>query len=297
MRDLSASFQSHLDTGATTLCRCWKLLRHDGVAHGFTDHDLNVNFDGQVFEAGSGLDTSALETSTGLSIDNAEAVGALSAIGLTEEEISAGLFDRAEIWHWLVNWANPEDRCLLFRGFLGEIQRGKAAFNVELLGLTEALNRPVGRTIMRGCSSNLGDDRCSFDVLQSGYSVELETSRIKHRRFLEFDGLTGFANGWFTKGKVTWLDGAGAGHVAAIKSDQTVGDKRRVELWTELPSTLSGVSTVRLEAGCDKSTKCCLEKFNNLVNFRGFPHIPGEDWAAAYPASSDLTDGSSLFNE
>ena len=28
-----------LDSGATTLCRCWLITRSDGVVQGFTDHD------------------------------------------------------------------------------------------------------------------------------------------------------------------------------------------------------------------------------------------------------------------
>ncbi len=35
---------------------------------------------------------------------------------------------------------------------------------------------------------------------------------------------------------------------------------------------------LRLEAGCDKRLETCRLKFDNVVNFRGFPHIPGEDW-------------------
>ncbi|MFT6426340.1 MAG: hypothetical protein ACJAYH_002126 [Celeribacter sp.] len=35
-------------------------------------------------------------------------------------------------------------------------------------------------------------------------------------------------------------------------------------------------------------------KFDNFLNFQGFPHIPGEDWLTSYPQSSDLNEGGSL---
>jgi hypothetical protein len=35
-------------------------------------------------------------------------------------------------------------------------------------------------------------------------------------------------------------------------------------------------------------------KFNNILNFQGFPHIPGEDWLMAYPSSAREMDGGSL---
>lgn len=40
---------------------------------------------------------------------------------------------------------------------------------------------------------------------------------------------------------------------------------------------------LRLWPGCDKSAETCRLKFNNFMNFRGFPHIPGEDWLMASP--------------
>jgi len=37
----------------------------------------------------------------------------------------------------------------------------------------------------------------------------------------------------------------------------------------------------------------CREKFNNLINFQGFPDIPGDDWSLTDPAKSgDLSGGS-----
>jgi hypothetical protein len=38
----------------------------------------------------------------------------------------------------------------------------------------------------------------------------------------------------------------------------------------------------------------CQAKFDNLLNFRGFPHIPGDDWLASYPVSSNQNTGGSL---
>ncbi|HEX7775904.1 MAG TPA: DUF2163 domain-containing protein, partial [Parvibaculum sp.] len=31
MKSISSDLQAHLDTGATTLCHCWKLVRNDGA--------------------------------------------------------------------------------------------------------------------------------------------------------------------------------------------------------------------------------------------------------------------------
>ena len=141
-----SNLQAKLDSGATTLCRCWLLTRKDGQTFAFTDHDRDLDFAGNLYQAGSGMDTSALESSTGLSVDNAQAVGALSATGLQESDIRAGLFDAAKVEHWIVDWTDPSLSVLLFVGSLGEIKRGDNAFEAELRGLSEGLNQPVGRS-------------------------------------------------------------------------------------------------------------------------------------------------------
>ena len=39
--------------------------------------------------------------------------------------------------------------------------------------------------------------------------------------------------------------------------------------------------TFTITAGCDKQFATCGAKFANAVNFRGFPHMPGNDYILA----------------
>ena len=80
MRSIDPELQGRLGSGATTLCRCWRVRRRDGVELGFTDHDMDLSFGGLTYRAGSGMDASAVQAGTGLSVDNAQAVGALTAL-------------------------------------------------------------------------------------------------------------------------------------------------------------------------------------------------------------------------
>ena len=69
----------------------------------------------------------------------------------------------------------------------------------------------------------------------------------------------------------------------------------RRELWEELRAEIAAGDLVRLEAGCDKRMETCRLKFANILNFQGFPDIPGEDWVMAYPGrGSAPSDGESL---
>jgi len=289
----AAGLDAHLATGTTGVCRCWKLVRADGVHFGFTDHDRALGFDGVVFRPESGLSAAALMQTTGLSVDNTEAVGALSDAAITEADIAAGRYDGAGIEAWLVQWAAPENRVLQFRGTLGELTRAGGAFTAELRGLAERMNTPTGRVYQRGCAAVLGDGDCRFDLETPGYGAEVAVVAVAEDRVLSLAGLAGFEARWFERGRCVVLDGAARGLVGAVKIDRPEGDLRRVELWDRLRAGIAVGDRVKLTAGCDKRMETCRLKFANLQNFRGFPDIPGEDWMVAHPARLSARDGGS----
>ena len=290
----SDAMKAHLAGGATTLARCFAVTRKDGLVLGFTDHDRDLGFDEITFRADSGLTAKAIQQATGLSVDNSEAFGALRSAAITEADILAGRYDGAEVRAWLVNWADPAVRVLQFRGTLGEIVRSGGAFTAELRGLSEALNQPVGLIYHARCSAVLGDGRCGFDLSQPGYAEERPVEVVEEGRVFRFAAMPGFEDRWFEKGRLVVLDGVAKGLVGSIKNDRVRGVGREVELWQGLGAVPAQGDMVRIEAGCDRRAETCRLKFNNFLNFRGFPHIPGEDWVMSYPVSSARNDGGSL---
>ena len=291
---ISAEFQAHLGTGITSTCRCWAVVRRDGTVYGFTDHDRMLSFEGIEFKADTGLSAKALQQTSGLAVDNTEALGALSDLAITEEDIAAGRFDGAEVRAWLVNWAELEQRVLQFRGTIGELQRSGGAFQAELRGLTEALNQPQGRVYQKTCTAVLGDAKCGFGFDVPGYVAELPVEDVEDARRFRFDSISGFDARWFEYGRFVVLSGAATGLVGLIKNDRIDGDTRLIELWESLRAEISAGDMVRIEAGCDKRSVSCRLKFNNFLNFRGFPDIPGEDWLMSYPSRNGVNNGGSL---
>lgn len=285
---------AHLGTGTTTVSRCWQVTRRDGTVFGFTDHDVDLTFDDIIFSAGTGLTAKSLEQTTGLSIDNTEAMGALSDASVTEADILAGRFDGAAVQAWLVNWQNTDERVLQFNGTIGEITRSAGAFEAELRGLTEALNQPQGKVYQTLCGAILGDAKCKFDVTAAGYFEERAVEAVEGGRVFTFDDFDDFADRWFERGRFEVLTGTAAGLVGYIKNDQLSGTARNVELWEALRLPIEVGDMVRFEVGCDKRSETCRLKFTNFINFQGFPHIPGEDWLMSYPTSDGTNTGGSL---
>ncbi|MFX0545526.1 DUF2163 domain-containing protein [Roseovarius sp. S1116L3] len=293
MSRMNAELDAHLRSGITTTCRAWALTRKDGVVLGFTDHDGPLVFDGLTFRADTGLSALAIQQTTGLSVDNTEALGALSDASIREEDIEAGRYDGAEIRAWLVNWQDVRQRHLQFRGTIGELRRSGGAFEAELRGLTEALNRPMGRVYQKPCSAVLGDKACAFDMSAAGYTSDRVAAEIIDRRVFRFELFAGFDAGWFQHGRLTVKEGAAKDLHGLIKRDVVEADRRVVELWHPLRAAVTPGDMLRLEAGCDKRAVTCRLKFQNLYNFQGFPDIPGDDWSISDPSRSSSLDGGS----
>jgi uncharacterized phage protein (TIGR02218 family) len=289
MKIINPSLQSHLDSGATTMSLCWKLTRKDGVVFGFTDHDRKLVVDGQVYEASSGFTSSEIRQSLGLSVDNLNLSGGLSSASINEIDLNSGKYDDADLVLLWVNWSDTTQFVVLISGNLGEVKRSSSFFEAEFRSLSSRLNQTTGRTYQRHCDAILGDSKCKVNLSSFTYSSSILS--IDNTRIFNC-GLTTLSLDFLANGKITFTSGVLNGLSFEVKR-QSGG---KIELWTSPPFNFSVGNAFSISAGCDKSGKTCKTKFNNLINFQGFPLIPGNDKYSTY-ATTGITqmDGTSLF--
>ncbi len=295
MRTLPETLRAALESGVTTHCRCWAVTRTDGVVLGFTDHDRPLSFDGITFEASSGLNAEAVESSTGLSVDSHAVSGALSSEAITDADVERGFYDGAEVTLWLVDWRDPASRLLLSRGHIGEIRRGKAAFEAEIVGLAEVLNQPAGRAYLNSCDLRLGEAKCGVDLSQPAFRGTGAIMGVIDPQKFAVSGLGSFARSWFDGGRLVWTAGENAGVEGHVKTHVLPPGGATVELWLAPPLPVAPGDEFTVTAGCDKRIETCKAKFDNVASFRGFPHMPGDDWATGYVNQEGEHDGGSLF--
>jgi uncharacterized phage protein (TIGR02218 family) len=293
MSDYSAAFAEHLARECTTLCHCWLVTRRDGTAFGFTDHDRALTVDGRSYEPQSGFAQSEARASLGMAIDTADIEGALSSAELKEEEIADGLFDGASVETLLVNWRDPTVFAPIRKAAVGKITRADGRFLAELESVAASLDRPNGRYLRRSCDAELGDHRCQVDLSGAGFNGAGTVAAITAPRSIVVGGLEGFEPGWFAFGKLTWQSGELAGRTAVLADHRATmsGVVLVLPADARMPQPGDAFSVV---AGCDKSFATCKAKFANSVNFRGFPHLPGNDAAYAYVTEGVLFDGKAL---
>ena len=285
MKTLPPGLDAHLASGTTTLCWCWRLTRRDGTRLGFTDHDRDLTFDRSTFEAAAGFTASEMKDSVGLGVDNLEVESALSSGRLSEDDLAAGVYDDAQVEIYRVNWSNPEQRVLMRSGSLGEVRRSGLSFTAEVRGLSHYLQEPGGRLYQYGCDADVGDRRCRVNVAVPWFRGIGTVVGVLSSRTLNVSGLDGFAADWFSRGLITMISGANAPHSIEIKQHRVMNGVVTLELWQELPHSTTIGDTFQASAGCDKQFSTCREKFANGLNFRGFPHMPGNDFTATVARS------------
>jgi len=294
MRTIPPALQARCDAGVTTLCRCWIVRRRDGTVQGFTDHDGDLAIEDVTCRAGTGFTSSEATARFDLSASGADIAGALSDETLSEADLAAGRYDAATVETWLVDWSAPALRVLTARGTLGEVKREGRAFTAELRGLADALAQPSGRLYTARCNADLGDARCTVDLASPALRGAGAVMAVESASTLVATGLDAFADGWFTAGRLMWTSGANAGLAVEVKDHRVVAGGARLALWQAMPEPVAAGDAFTVTAGCDKRFVTCRDRFINVTNFRGFPHIPGNDFVIAAPEAGAGNDGGSM---
>ncbi len=258
-----------IDADLTHLALCWRLVRRDGVALGFTSHDRDLLVDGLVHLARPGMSPSAIVLGDGVTADDLEVAGGLSSSALTRGDLLAGRWDGARLRLFLVDWQDPAaGQVTLAIGTLGDVsvgEGGDAGFVATLQSPAAALQASVVESCSPECRASLGDARCRVSL--RGRSRITRISAAQPDR-LQADAITVADH---AEGNVLVLDGASAGLERRLVA---VADG-----WLQLdePLALAVGDRVLLVEGCDKRFATCRDRFGNAANFRAEPMVPGGD--------------------
>jgi uncharacterized phage protein (TIGR02218 family) len=181
------------------------------------------------------------------------------------------------------------------KGNLGQVTRGRTAFQAEVRGLAHKLNQSVGHAYGYGCDADLGDARCTIDLTDPLFAGSGTVASVIDARRFTVSGLGTFADTWFSGGKLIWTSGANAARAMEVKRHAVSITQVSIELWQAMSEAVAIGDAFTITAGCDKQFTTCKAKFANTVNFRGFPYMPGNDAITSYPTSGQVLDGGSRY--
>lgn len=270
MKHLPKHIAAALDKGVSGLCHCWHIVRRDGRALGLTDHDSALSFDNINFEANAGMQFSALEQRLGLASHGPEARGVLSSPSLAAADLRNGVYDHADFRLFLVDWQMPENHVLLMAGQFGPVRVEGDGFAVTLRGRGQELNAITGRVYQPACDADLGDKRCQVNVNISPHQRRADIISAHGNQLVIAAGNE--PTGWFRGGILRAANGV----ELPIRDDTLRDAERQIGFWQALPTQIKSGQQVTLIAGCDKRFETCCTKFDNAVNFQGFPTLATE---------------------
>lgn len=277
MKSMSPALREHWESEVRTIATCWRLDLQDGTVFGFTNHNEPIEYDGVTYEAATGFVPTEFEQSSSMAVDGMDIQAFLDSETITAADIAAGRYDKAEVRVFKLNWADPSMGILrIQRGWLGEISRMDTLFVAEFRSLTQALQQRIGEEYLGTCPADLGDGRCKVDLS----AITVTGTVTEAGGVLEFTdtGRTEPA-GFFRYGLVTFTTGANTGRQMEVKAY----DGQTFELFQPMPEPIQPGDEYAVYPGCDKQLATCRDTFDNVVNFRGYPHIPGNDHMVKRP--------------
>lgn len=295
MKTISAQMQTHIEGGVTTLATLWRIKRRDGTNFGFTDFQSDLTFDdgeGSLkYLAKSGVSRTAVRANSTLSVDNLEIMSRLEVGIVQEDDVRAGLWDFAEVRLSLVNYKDlTMGNIKISRGFLGEVSIRDHDYLAEFRSLTQTLSQTIGEVYTVGCLADVYDSRCGLNKAASTDSTTVEaidsgntviTYPAGALKEHPLNSGNDSPDGHHTGGLITFTSGLNAG--ISLEIHNHVASTRELTAVEPWPFTVAPGDAFDVHPGCDKVVTTCVTKFNNVANFRGFPHVPGTDQITRYP--------------
>lgn len=276
MKILATSLTNHLLTENTKLATFWKIIRTDGFTQGFTNYDQSLTIDGVIYKAATGFSATAFSQDNTLAVRNLDMESVLSSDGITEADLAGGKYDYARVDVFLCRWdsppsslsLNPPEHILIVRGIIGEISMSDRRYKAEIRSFAQLLQQKLSTITTKECRAVFGDNKCTKDL--SPLTDNLIVTAVTNKRQFTVNG--GRPNGFYNLGQITFTSGSNNGIKAVVLSHSG----NVIQLFESLPYSIVVGSTLTAVAGCNKTIDAC-KNFNNILNYQGEPHIPGED--------------------
>ncbi|MDQ3819360.1 MAG: DUF2163 domain-containing protein [Acidobacteriota bacterium] len=291
----ATSLRDYMAGPALDLCACWKLTPVDADgdplpanAVGATSHTRDLTLPGHVitFKSNGGVmptdvDTESGQQSAGLDLDS------IFTLDISEVDVAAHKWDHAVFEVYTVNYsALKMGQQIDFSGRLRQISSEGPRFRAVANPLTQVYGEvQLGRLIKHRCdvrrfADKLHENRCKLDPAATAFDglpitvTGTVTTGASNSQFTDSSRTEPDAH--FENGVVKFTSGALSGKEFEIKSFAS-------KVFTlQLPASelIAVGTTYQAVRGCNRTPEVCSVKFGNIINYRGFPKVPGIDHLA-----------------
>lgn len=277
-KTVSIALKAEYAKGTTTIARCWRFERRDGEVVTVTTCARDLLISGEIYRSKEGVNPTAIAQEASAAVSNSEVNGTMAAESVSETELFAGLWDGAFVSVFEVNYRDLTMGVMnLQSGNIGDVKAGRSAFTAEVRGLTQRLQKVVGRVYTAGCPWVFGSigsayvPACNIDLgplTVAGAFTSVDSLRVMA------DSARGEVADYFGAGLITITSGESAG----VQMEIYAFAAGVFTLHLPMPFTVTVGDTYSVTPGCRKRfTEDCRIKWANTNNFGGFPQVPGSD--------------------
>lgn len=256
---------------------CYLITLTTGTALAWTDVDTAVTFNGTTYSAtGPLIQGLKYKAGVGLEVDKQQVTISARPTDLISgvqalQAIREGAFDGATVQRYRVFLNSPGgtviDGVMLFQGRVSTVDSvGRTSAQITVASDLIILDYDMPRNLYQPtCNHVLYDSGCT--VVAATYAQNGTVGSGSTATLINYAS----AAAQHAQGKIVFTSGANANLTATVKS-AIVGTS--FKLMYPLPETAAAGDAFTVYFGCDHTSATCSARFNNLINFRGFPFVP-----------------------
>lgn len=279
MIQLNPQMQAFLASDVYRFASCWRITRQDQVVLRYTNHDGALVIGSEAFTPAGSFNASARQKQDIMQSRNLDLMGFITSDAITHEDLRGGRYRGAKVEEYLVDWEFPWAGNFRYDVYwVTNTQFSGENWKVTVEGLTSRLNQQVGRVFQRRCNHDFCDDGCQLvpaDFTYGGVITVATSRRVIQVNLTSLPSAVP-VNTYFASGRMSFSSGLNQGVIHDIQMSAATGFDYLITFAIDLPFAPQIGDAFTMMAGCDRTfTQCTV--FNNIVNFGGFPYVPGVD--------------------
>jgi uncharacterized phage protein (TIGR02218 family) len=276
MKTINAGLLATYRSATPTIAVCVTVTRTDAQVFRWIGHDKSLTVGGNLYLAAPGVQLSALVSTEGFAVDNAE-ITILEDADITRADILAGVWDGAAMQIAEVDWAAAVPVLNVLKvGKLGNVTPKRGHSTVEFRDLRQAIQAPHETVLQPTCRYALGDAKCTKDVSAAPFTVS-GTVDSSASQYSVTDAARAEADDYFGDGTFTFTSGLNSGLHQKVKTFSA----GVFVFWQQFIYAI-GTDNYTVTAGCRlRFTEDCIGKFDNGINFGAEPNKLNPDTLTA----------------
>jgi len=270
MLNLSTNLKNAVIDGK--VCRYARLDLTNGTTVALTSHDSALIVGGVVYQPVPDLEPTSMLQSNDGTIDNQRVFSSWFGNYVNITSLFGGDYDSAGIEVGWIAWdINPLERIVLFSGVVGDITWTDQGMSMEAISELKKLEKNIARTYTANDPYSFGDPEWGLAEGPYTFTGTVNTVLTPRYKFTMTGDAASQPDQYFSYGKITWTTGLNAGRESEVRIH--LSSNNSLELYVPTGYNISNGDQFTALAGYDGSFDQAKTKFNNAVNFGGFPHI------------------------